>query len=224
MHLLIKDKKLDKADKIQLVISYILQLSLVAAIIFAAYQENWLNVFAISSIFMFTLLPTIMRRNYRIRLPIEFDFVVILFSYAALFLGEVHTYYTKLWWWDILLHGSSGILLGIAGFLLVYILNNEEQVHCNMKPVFVALFSFVFAIAIGVAWEIFEFFMDSTFGLKMQKSGLVDTMTDLIVNVIGALLVSFLGFLYLKNKRLRMDKAIHRFLTSHHPLLSRKQK
>lgn len=223
MHLLIKDKKLDRADKIQLVISYLLQFSLVAAIIFAIYRENWLNVFAISGIFIFTLLPTIMRRNYRVRQPIEIDFVIILFSYAALFLGEIHGYYTLLWWWDILLHGSSGILLGIAGFLLVYILNKEEQVHCNMKPVFVALFSFVFAIAIGVAWEIFEFCMDNAFGLNMQKSGLVDTMTDLIVNVVGASLVSFLGFIYLNSKKFSMDKAIHRFF-KHPPLSSRKLK
>ncbi|MDP3733621.1 MAG: hypothetical protein Q8R37_00160 [Nanoarchaeota archaeon] len=223
MHLLIKDKKLDQADKIQLGISYFLQLTLVGAILFAIYQQNWLNVFAISGIFIFTLLPTIMRRNYRVRLPIEIDFVIILFSYAALFLGEIHSYYTLVWWWDILLHGSSGILLGIAGFLLVYILNKEEQVHCNMKPVFVALFSFVFAIAIGVAWEIFEFVMDTSFGLNMQKSGLVDTMTDLIINVVGASLVSLLGFIYLKSKTFSMDKMIHRFF-KHPPLLRRKLK
>jgi hypothetical protein len=40
--------------------------------------------------------------------------------------------------------------------------------------------------------------MDSLFGLNMQKSGLRDTMWDLIVDALGALVVSILGYLYLK--------------------------
>ena len=32
----------------------------------------------------------------------------------------------------------------------------------------------------------------------MQKSGLMDTMWDLIINGVGALIASLLGFLYLK--------------------------
>jgi uncharacterized membrane protein YjdF len=61
-----------------------------------------------------------------------------------------------------------------------------------MNPGFVALFAFVFAIALGTLWEIFEFAMDQIFGLEMQKpmfgdpSGLTDTMWDMIVNAIGA--------------------------------------
>ena len=37
-------------------------------------------------------------------------------------------------------------------------------------------------MTIGVIWEIFEFTMDHVFDLTMQKSGLPDTMTDLIVD------------------------------------------
>jgi hypothetical protein len=66
-----------------------------------------------------------------------------------------------------------------------------------MKPGFVALFAFMFAVGLGALWEIFEFGMDSLFGLNMQKSGLVDTMWDLIVDVAGALVISILGYGYL---------------------------
>jgi hypothetical protein len=51
---------------------------------------------------------------------------------------------------------------------------------------------------IGVVWEIFEFAMDQTFGLNMQKSGLMDTMEDLIVDCIGAAVGCSVGFVYLK--------------------------
>lgn len=220
--LLIKDKRLNKGDKIQLGISYFLQATLIIALALAALEKQWLNLFAISGILILTFLPSILRRSYRVRLPVEMDFIVILFIYSALFLGEIYTYYAKLWWWDILMHGSSGVLMGLMGFLLVYVLNSEEKIHINMKPFFVALFSLAFAITIGVSWEIFEFSMDKSFGFNMQKSGLMDTMGDLIVNFIGALLVSTLGFFYLKNKSLVVDKWIHDFLTKHIPLFGKK--
>ncbi len=67
-----------------------------------------------------------------------------------------------------------------------------------MKPGFVALFSFLFAVATGAIWEIFEYGMDTLFGLNMQKSGLVDTMWDLIVDTLGASIISLLGYVYMR--------------------------
>ncbi|NIR44454.1 MAG: hypothetical protein GWM93_09820, partial [Gemmatimonadetes bacterium] len=70
----------------------------------------------------------------------------------SLFLGEIRGYYTRFAWWDVALHTASGFLLGIVGFLLVYILNQEERIPLYMKPGFVALFSFLFAVATGAIW------------------------------------------------------------------------
>jgi hypothetical protein len=39
----------------------------------------------------------------------------------------------------------------------------------HMRPRFVALFAFLFAVAVGALWEIFEFAIDGTFGTQMQK-------------------------------------------------------
>ena len=52
-----------------------------------------------------------------------------------------------------------------------------------------ALFSFCFAITMGTIWEIYEFGLDQVFGLYMQRSGIVDTMTDLMVDTVGAFFV-----------------------------------
>ena len=121
-----------------------------------------------------------------------------MFIFASLFLGEYHGYYTRFWWWDALLHTASGFILGILGFLLVHVMNEKEELELHMKPAFVALFAFLFAIGIGTLWEIFEFTMDNLFGLNMQKSGLVDTMTDLIVDAVGAFIIAILGYGYLR--------------------------
>lgn len=109
-------------------------------------------------------------------------------------------FYVRFWWWDVALHTASGFLLGILGFVLVHVLNEKEDIELHMKPGFVALFAFMFAVGLGAIWEIFEFAVDGLFGMNMQKSGLRDTMWDLIVDAVGALMISVLGFGYISNR------------------------
>ena len=58
---------------------------------------------------------------------------------------------------------------------------------------------------IGVIWEIFEFSLDYVIGLNMQKSGLVDTMGDLIVNSIGSLFVAIFLNSVLVSKMMKIE-------------------
>ncbi len=185
-------------EKILLGLSSFIKLSLIGACILSVIRQNWLTLFIAVAVFLLTFLPALLEHNYKVTLPVEFEFISTLFIYGTLYLGEVHSYYEKFWWWDSVLHGFSAIAFGIIGFLIVYVLDYEEDVAVQMNAGFVFLFSFAFAVMIGAVWEIFEFAMDSWFGLNMQKSGLVDTMWDLIVDSLGALLASFAGYLYLK--------------------------
>jgi len=61
-----------------------------------------------------------------VQIPPEFQVLAVGFVFASLFLGEIRSYYLRIWWWDIALHTSSGLLLGILGFLLIYVLNENE--------------------------------------------------------------------------------------------------
>jgi uncharacterized membrane protein YjdF len=85
-------------------------------------------------------------------------------------------------------------------------MNEIERLDLHMKPGFVAFFAFLFALGVGTIWEIFEFTMDGLFDMNMQKlmlgdpSGLTDTMWDLIVDALGALVISVLGYRDLKNR------------------------
>ena len=167
----------------------------------------WLSGFLILAIALLILLVTVFSDRLAVQIPAEFQVLALLFVFSALFLGEVRNYYDRIWWWDIALHSTSGLLMGILGFLLVYVLNASERIAFSMTPRFVAFFAFMFAVAVGALWEIFEFFMDSVFGTRMQKpmlndpSGLTDTMWDMIVNTIGAALISALGWWYMKHDR-----------------------
>ncbi len=221
MNFLINDSKLSKTEKIEVGISYFLQLTMIVAMVYAVYKQEWLNVFAIIGILILTILPAMLRSGYSDRIPVELDLIVIAFIYAAVFLGGYQAFYLKFWWWDGLMHTIGGALLGIAGFLLVYVLNANEKVHLNLEPFFVALFSFSFANVMSVIWEIFEFTVDSFFFIGMQESGLVDTMWDFIVAELGALVVAVLAYFYLKKQRPLVEKLIHKFM--HRKWLRRKK-
>lgn len=186
-------------------ITIVLQLILLAEAIFAVLGQRWFPAFLTSMIIAITFFPVLFEQRFRIHIPPELQLAAIAFVFASLFLGEIHHYYTRFWWWDMALHTMSGFLLGILGFLLVHIMNETEKIQLHMKPGFVAFFAFLFALGVGTLWEIFEFTMDSLFSMNMQKpmlgdpSGLTDTMWDLIVDAVGALVISILGWRYLRN-------------------------
>ena len=183
---------------VAILVALLMSLDLVVVLV----EGQWLNAFLIATILAIILAPILLGERLPVRLPAEMQLAALAFIFAALFLGEIRRYYDRIWWWDIALHMSSGLLLGIVGFLLVYVLNESRNVDLHMRPRFIALFAFLFAVAVGAIWEIFEFAMDSIFGMRMQKpmlgddSGLTDTMWDLIVDTIGAFLISALGWWY----------------------------
>ncbi len=179
-------------------LTLILQATLVVGVVLFCLQGRWMSAALSLAIVLITLLPIVFGRRFDVHVPPEFEVLAVVFVYASLFLGEVQGYYVRYWWWDAVLHTGSGFLLGIVGFLLVYVLNERSDIELHMQPRFVALFAFMFAVGIGALWEIFEFGMDQLFGLNMQKSGLVDTMWDLIVDSVGAFVVSILGWSYLR--------------------------
>lgn len=177
-------------------------------------------------IFFITFLPIMLGNRFEVKIPPEFEVLSVVFIYASLFLGEVHGYYVRFWWWDLVLHASSGFLLGILGFLLVYVLNEKKEIDLDLNPGFVALFAFVFAIGFGTFWEIFEYFTDQTLGTNMQKSGLRDTMWDLIVNTVGALIIAILGWGYLRKQGVNsfLERWINVFIERNPKLFERRKK
>src|SRR5690554_2904110 len=151
-------------------ITIALQLILLAEAVFAVIGQSWFTAFLTSMIIAITFFPVLFERKFRIHIPPELQLASIGFGFASLFLGEIRDYYTRFWWWDMARHTTSGFLLGILGFLLVHIMNETEKLQVHMKPGFVAFFAFMFALGVGALWEIFEFTMDSLFGMNMQRS------------------------------------------------------
>lgn len=156
-------------------------------------------------------IPSVLRKKFKIEIPNTMYYFYVIFLYAAIFLGEIQDFYYKVKYWDLILHTLSGVMIGFLGFSMVDILNNElEIVHLN--AFFVAFFAFCFAMTLGGIWEIYEFASDSILGTNMQKfalkngimlsgqDALADTMEDIIVDGIGALVASTIGYISIKYK------------------------
>ncbi len=206
-----------------------MQVVMAASLVAAVVERQWLTAVVVAGIFGLMAMPGILGRRFTLYVPAEFELLALAFVFAALFLGEVRGYYVRFWWWDIALHTTSGLLLGILGFLLIYVLNEDERVDLHLRPRFLALFAFLFAVAVGAIWEIFEFAMDQIFGLNMQKpmlgdlSGKTDTMWDLIVDTLGALVISGLGWWFIAKRRTSFIESWIRKFIAHNPRLFRRQ-
>jgi hypothetical protein len=158
-----------------------------------------------------SLLPPLLAARWNLTLPLPFLVVTTLFFFASIFLGEALDFYERLWWWDLALHTFSAVGFGLTGFLFVFMLFEGDRFAA--PPSAIAFITFCVAMTMGAIWEVFEFTMDISFGLNMQKSGLDDTMGDLIVNAAGALIASFTGYLYLlRNSAGVLGMALSQFI------------
>ena len=195
-------------------ISWGIRVLLILVIVESIFTKNYMNTFVGALTFIMTFYPSILRKRFRVYLPSTLQIIITLFIFAAQFLGEIHDFYYRFPWWDNMLHCISGSVLGIIGFMFVYFLNKTHIKKTKLSPFFVALFALCFSISIGVFWEIIEFSGDRLFGLNMQKfrmpgeDGLVDTMTDLIVDAIGALIVTTVGYIYMKDEKKMLKKKV----------------
>ncbi len=169
---------------------------LLAGALIALVFAQWSLAFVSLATLVLALVPPMLASRWSLTLPLPFLLATTLFIFASVFLGEALEFYDRFWWWDIALHTFSSIGFGLLGFLFVFMLFDGDRFAA--PPSAVALIAFCMAMTIGAIWEIFEFLMDQSFGLNMQKSGLLDTMGDLIINGFGGAVASLTGYLYLK--------------------------
>ena len=161
-----------------------------------AYTKNQ-HELAYATILMLvvSLIPHYLKRFHKVHIPIVFVYGSVIFIFASLILGQFNKFYEKFHWYDAFLHFISALVFGIIGFLIIYVFYSTNRL--KIPRAVVILYSFSFALMIGALWEILEFIIDRSFGTNLQVNSLEDTMVDLILDAVGALLASFVGYLYL---------------------------
>ena len=233
-----------KEKKRRLTVRGTLSLLVLATIIRQFFLHNYEGIFVgVLTLILFGV-PTFIERKTDIDLPPVLEGIIYCFIFAAEILGELNSFYTKIPYWDTMLHTINGFLMAAIGFALVDIFNRSDRFSVKLSPLFLAIVAFCFSMTVGVLWEFFEFAMDTYIGTDMQKDwivtainsvkfdpnglnvvhhvdidslvvngedwiakyggyidiGLIDTMKDLIVNFIGAVIFSIIGFFYVKSR------------------------
>jgi len=200
-------------DRIELGIAAILQVGLFLVTVGAVIEGHWLDAFNGTIVLLLTFAPALLERRLRVPLPVELTLVTSVFLYASFALGEIRDFYEKIWWWDLALHGLSALTAGIIGFLSIYVFYMTLRVR--IAAGWIATITFAIAVSIGTLWEIFEFLMDWFFGFNMQKSGLVDTMTDLMIDAAGAAIAAAIGYFYVYKEDSLLGRRLIRAVALH---------
>lgn len=166
-------------------------------------------------ILMILTFPIVLRKRFMIQIPLLITVLCAAFGFVAMIMGDGLNFYGKYRWWDSALHLFSGCVLAFVGLWIISIIfeNSHQEVFSNR--IFVAFYVLLFGVSCGVVWEICEYAYDAFFGTNTQQfmatttsslplpediplcghEALRDTMTDLILDLVGSLLVSIYVFL-----------------------------
>jgi hypothetical protein len=177
---------------------YVLFMAILFYIYFAADNVQCYQI-AIGGIIC-GVIPYLLDRFAKIR----FNYAIIVsyfaFLFGSQFLGSMKGFYNSISWWDIFLHCISGVLIAcIALDLLDRLI--DKKVRKGIGYWFIFIYVLSFAVFGGVLWEIYEFSVDHLLGTNTQGGGNVDTMTDLIADSVGGLIVAVIAALFQKKQR-----------------------
>ncbi|MEG0283758.1 MAG: hypothetical protein RR543_03555 [Erysipelotrichales bacterium] len=156
------------------------------------------------------IVPQLVYKIFKIEMAPLLRYLYWTFIFFAVFIGTGLEMYGKIFLWDKLLHLTSAMLLCSVGYALIGYFISEEVVN-KINPIIITIFAFMFAVAVGAFWEMYEFTGDGFFNLNMQrymKAGvpfigrvaLYDTMSDMFVNTLGALIYAIVIHLKLRKE------------------------
>ena len=155
-------------------------------------------------------LPMIIERIFKIKFPAFFNISLYVFFIFAVFIGTFMDIYSVFRHWDTILHGFSAVLFGLLSMCLVcaWFKNRED-----ISPIFLLIFAFCFSLAIEAVWEIYEYTVDAIIvGYNAQRyiengvelvgrAALYDTMKDIILGTIGALIAGIICAIWQKKNK-----------------------
>lgn len=169
---------------------------LIVLILIASLVTGGLFAIFIPAVVLFmTLIPTIIERKYKVAIPWWLTFMIVFILYMHL-AGEYYGWYVTLYpYYDKIAHLIAGITVALIGFTAVLLMDRYTQ--NNFDRYVIILMIIMFTMAFGAFWEIFEFTMDTFFGTDLQH-GNIDTMVDLLFDLLAAIIVAAIGNFYLR--------------------------
>ncbi|MBU2053337.1 MAG: ATP-binding protein [Nanoarchaeota archaeon] len=182
-------------DYLALAIKLILFLSIINAIHSQLWHIMSTNIFLLILMFI----PQISKK-YQLKIPIEFEWILLAFVILTFFLGELSGKIVPIFF---------GIATGMIGFMILLILYSSNQIKKNYF--LIILFSFNFSVAIGFAIELAKYYLKLILGHELSAGIYSFTMTNMTYVIIGALISSTAGYIYMKNKLEILNIIVNKF-------------
>ena len=138
--------------------------------------------------------------------------------FVGIVFGSYIELFDKIAWFDDFMHLLSGFVCAAFGYDFARIIQRKKG---ECAATLAAIFSIMFALSIAVGWEFYEFLMDTLHGTNLQLAktgeetamfdlakyngeygylGLVDTMTDMIMNATGGI-IGMIFMIILRNRK-----------------------
>jgi len=161
-------------------------------------NRNWVNLALSILMLIAILLPDIFRGKIVYEYPTSFEMFILIFIFLSIYLRNFLYFLGNLWWIEHFFSGLLGIIVVLIGFLILFILNREKTNIMKMSSFFIAIFSFNFALSVGLIWEIVKFLSDNFLGTNFVSGSFNSVMLGIIGYSLGVILASFLGFIHMR--------------------------
>lgn len=182
------------------IIKIFVRISIVLLCGYVLFIQDYSNLGILVLTMLLTFYDLLLEKVCKITFSDKLNVFLLIFIFLAQCLGTVLHFYKIFSWWDIMLHTLSGIIFYLVGREIFFNISIRNKSVDSNFAVFI-LFSFCFALAVGVVWEVFEFSVDGLLGKDTQlarefvgRCALMDTMTDLISASIGAFFVAVIEY------------------------------
>ncbi len=218
----IKKDPIDKIPKAQLIFWLIVRLSMLICAAYSFIHGDLVMGFESVFCFIFTHLWDMFQvfgnGSFIEDVPPLSQTMLNAIIFVGIVIGSYFGLFDKISWFDDMMHAFSGLVCAVFGYDFAVIIQRKKG---QCAATLAAIFSIMFALSIAVGWEFYEFLMDYLHGTNLQLSkegaetamfdlseyhneygylGLVDTMTDMMMNAGGGL-VGMVFMIVLRNRK-----------------------
>ena len=170
------------------------------------FRSDWMYLVQSVMIAVAMLFPFLLETGQHLKVPPVFKIFIIMFVFSGMFLGSVNGVYYRIFWWDSALHLLSGLPIGLFAYSIALHAYRRKNGDAGLSHGIALLLIFCFIMTIGALWEIVEFACDTFLGMNMQRESLLDTMSDILFNTLGAVVFTLAAHHGLKGRIHVLDK------------------
>jgi len=177
-----------------IILSYILKIIMIIFLFISIWKLHWIWIFGCILALIVSFVPTILKRNYQITLPLVLEILVTFALLLHVGGGLLGAYNIPNY--DTFTHFISSFLIAFLAFVIIYILHVYWD-GLIMDKYAMAFVVIITTVAMGVIWEFNEWITDIIFGTHEQW-GYNDTIKDLFIDTIAGVLMASIGVTMIK--------------------------